>query len=96
MGKEHTSSAYQQLTREQIVTRVLPIIAEEAGMPTSDLRESHLLEEDLGFDSLTLIECSMELEEEFDVEISDEAAEGMRTIADVIDGMCKLLEGQPG
>lgn len=33
----------------------------------------------------------MELEEEFDVEIADEAAQEMRRVGDVINGMCKLL-----
>jgi len=96
MSQENAFSTSPHLTRDEVAARVLPILAEEAGMPPNGLRESHLLEEDLGFDSLTLIECSMELEEEFDVDISDEAAEGMRSVANVIDGMCKLLETQTG
>jgi acyl carrier protein len=94
MSHENASSMQGPLTRNQITARVIPILAEEAGMSPDDLRDSHLLEDDLGFDSLTLVESSMELEEEFDVEISDEAAEGMKTVGDVIEGMCKLLEGQ--
>ncbi len=96
MSQENAFSTGDTLTRDEIVARVLPILAEEAGMPPDDLRESHLLEEDLMFDSLMTIESVMELEDEFDMQVPDEAAQGMRTVGDVIDGMCKLLEGQSG
>lgn len=96
MNRENASSVSQPVTREAVASRVIPILAEEAGMPPEDLRESQSLIDDLMYDSLTVVETVMELEEEFDVEISDEAAEGMRTVADVIDGMCKLLGEQPG
>jgi acyl carrier protein len=80
------------MTRNEVAARVIPILAEEAGMSPEDLRDSHSLVHDLMYDSLTVVETVMELEEEFDIEISDHAAEGMRTVGDVIDGMCKLLE----
>ena len=96
MSQEHAFSTRQPLTREAVAARVIPILAEEAGMPPEDLRESQSLIDDLMYDSLTVVETVMELEEEFDIEISDEAAEGMRTVADVIDGMCVLLGEQSG
>ena len=89
MNSDNTFSANPTLTRDEIQTRVIPILAEEAGMEPSDMRESHLLSEI--FDSLSTVEAVMQLEEEFDVDISDEAAEGMKTVGDVIDGMCRLL-----
>ena len=84
-------NALPALTRDSIAARVLPILAEEAGMEPEDLRESHSLADDLLFDSLTSVEVVMELEEEFDLEIADEVAQEMRTVGDVINGMCNLL-----
>ncbi len=96
MNQENALTTRQPLTREDVAARVIPILAEEAGMPPEELRGSQSLINDLMYDSLTVVETVMELEEEFDLEIPDEAAEGMRTVADVIDGMCELLERQPG
>ncbi len=96
MNQKNVFSTCQPLTREIVAARVIPILAEEAGMPPEELRDSQSLIDDLMYDSLTVVETVMELEEEFDVQIPDEAAEGMRTVADVIDGMCKLLEKRPG
>ena len=46
--------------------------------------EAHL-HFDLGADSLDLVELIMSMEEEFDIEISDEDAEGLETVKDAID-----------
>lgn len=46
--------------------------------------------EDLGFDSLDHVELVMDLEDEFDIQISDEEAEKWKTIKDIVD----LLEKQ--
>ena len=42
------------------------------------------LVEDLGADSLDVVDLVMSLEEEFDIEIPDEDAEGIRTVGDVV------------
>ena len=91
MSQGNMSSARPTLTRDEVVARVIPILAEEADMPPEDVRESHSLTEDLMYDSLTSVEAVMELEEEFDIHVPDEAAQEMRTVGNVIDGMCKLL-----
>lgn len=92
MNQGNASSTRQPIARDEIAIRVVAILAEEADMEPGDVRESHSLTEDLMFDSLQVVEAVMELEEEFDVNIPDDAAEGMRTVGDVINGMCKLLE----
>ncbi len=96
MSQKKTCFTPQTLAREEVAARVLPILAEEAGMNPADLRETHSLVNDLMYDSLAKIEAAMELEEEFGVDVPDEAAEGMETVGNVIDGMCRLLEEQAG
>ncbi len=91
MTQGNASSTRSPLTREEVAARVLPILAEEAAVAVEGLSDSLRLIEDLLYDSLTQVEVVMELEEEFDVDISDEDAQKMRTVGDVVDGMCKLL-----
>ncbi len=92
MSQGNAFSTRRPLTRDEVAARVIPILAEQAGMAPEELRDSHSLIDDLLYDSLTVVETVMELEEEFDVEIADDAAEGMKTVGNVIDGMCRLLE----
>jgi len=54
-------------------------VSVEGGL-TDDLR----LDDDLGYDSLGLMEVVVDLEEEFDIEITDDAMEAWRTVGDVI------------
>lgn len=78
-------------SREQVVAEVKKIIAESSGVPVEQLHEDTTLLRDLPWDSLDLVECTMELEEQFDISISDELIEGARTINDISDGILTLL-----
>ena len=91
MSQGDTYSAHKPMTRDEIKARVISVLAEEAVMDPGDVRESHSLEGDLMFDSLMSVESVMELEEEFDIHVPDEAAQEMRTVRDVLEGMYKLL-----
>lgn len=62
---------------QEIICEQLKAKPEEVKLETSFI-------EDLGADSLDLIELVMALEEKYDIEISDENAEGMNTVDDVI------------
>jgi acyl carrier protein len=78
-------------SREQVLEEVKRIVAEFALMPAAEIRESHLLLEELGLDSLDLVECSMEVEEEFGISIPDELVEKVKTVGDIADGVAELL-----
>jgi acyl carrier protein len=66
-----------------IEVQVRSILAEQLGFDLSELRpEAHILD-DLGADSLDVVEMVMSLEEAFDIEVPDQDVEAMRTIADV-------------
>ncbi len=64
--------------------RVKAIIVEQLGVPTEEVVESASFIEDLGADSLDIVELVMALEEEYDIEISDEDAEKIQTVGDAI------------
>lgn len=59
------------------------IIAEVVGCDQDLVKEDSNFVEDLGFDSLNVVELVMQIEEEFDMEIPDEDAETLLTVKDL-------------
>jgi acyl carrier protein len=64
--------------------KVRQIICEQLGVNEADVTLDASFIEDLGADSLDIVELVMALEEEYDMEISDEEAEKIRTVQDVV------------
>lgn len=71
--------------REAISERVLAAVATVAGTDPGDLRPATELVNDLNLDSLAMFELVIELEESYDLRISDEDIDRIRTIEDIID-----------
>ncbi|USG67736.1 acyl carrier protein [Brevibacillus ruminantium] len=64
--------------------RVKKIIIDRLGVDESKITLEASFKEDLGADSLDVVELVMELEDEFDLEISDEDAEKITTVGEVV------------
>ena len=64
--------------------RVKEIICEQLGVSEDQVTPQASFIEDLGADSLDIVELVMAMEEEFDIEIPDEDAEKIQTIGDAI------------
>ena len=65
--------------------RVKEIIVEQLGVNESEVKPEAKFVDDLGADSLDLVELVMALEEEYNVEITDEDAEKIQTVGDAIE-----------
>lgn len=68
-----------------IEKRVKEIVAEQLGVDEGQVTNEASFMDDLGADSLDTVELVMALEEEFDIEISDENAEKIQNVQDAID-----------
>ncbi len=68
----------------KIEDKVKKIIAEKLDVDISDVVPEASLIDDLGADSLAIVELIMSIEEEFDIEIPDEDAEKLATVKEAI------------
>jgi acyl carrier protein len=63
---------------------VKEVVVEQLDCDPAEVKEDSKFIEDLGADSLDVVELVMALEEKFDIEIPDEDAEGIQTVSDAI------------
>ncbi len=68
-----------------VAERIKQIVAEQLGVEEDQVTTEASFMDDLGADSLDTVELVMALEEEFDIEISDEDAEKIQTVQNAID-----------
>ncbi|HEX9884443.1 MAG TPA: acyl carrier protein [Desulfobaccales bacterium] len=67
-----------------IEEKVIDIIVDKLGVERAEVIPEAVFVDDLGADSLDLVELIMAMEEEFGTEIADDEAEKLRTVQDVI------------
>jgi len=71
--------------------KIKQIIAEQLGISEEEINPEASFIEELGADSLDIVELIMAMEEEFEMEISDEDAEKMLSVQDAIDYVKKRI-----
>lgn len=69
---------------EKIFDKVKTIVVEQLGLNEAEVTAEASFVEDLGADSLDVVELVMALEEEFDLRITDEEAEQLTTVRDAV------------
>jgi acyl carrier protein len=72
------------VTTANIEQKVKNIIADQLGVGEEEIKPAASFIEDLGADSLDIVELVMAMEEEFEVEIPDEEAENIKTVQDAV------------
>ena len=72
------------ISAEEVTRKVKKVIAEQLGLQEEEIKDEASFLNDLGADSLDIVEMVMTLEEEFNMEISDEEAEKIQTVGEAI------------
>lgn len=73
------------MSHDEIFTKVQQIVCEQLSVEPAQVQPAASFQADLGADSLDTVELVMALEEEFSIEIPDEAAEKIGTVQDAVD-----------
>ncbi len=68
-----------------ITSRVINVVADQLSVDAGEIRPESSFQDDLGADSLDLVELIMAMEEEFDVKIDDDAAQKIKTVQNAVD-----------
>ena len=74
-----------EVKRRMVQEKVIAVIAKQLEISESEVKMDSLFIDDLGADSLDIVDLIMALEDEFDIEISDEDAEDIKTVKDIVD-----------
>jgi acyl carrier protein len=84
-GREsRTFQLWRTVNVASVAERVIEIVAEQLGVDKEKITPETSFVNDLGADSLDTVELVMELEEEFDINIPDDAAEKIQTVGQAI------------
>jgi acyl carrier protein len=68
-----------------VFEKVRKLISKELNLKEEDIKLESKITEDLGADSLDAVELIMAIEDEFGVSVSDEAAQNIRTVGDIVE-----------
>ena len=67
-----------------VYEKIVDILAEQFGEKAESITPDTLIIDDLGADSLDVVDLIMSVEDEFEIEVPDEAAETIKTVADFV------------
>ncbi|MBQ2798922.1 MAG: acyl carrier protein [Ruminiclostridium sp.] len=67
-----------------VFEKVKAIIVDQLDVDENDVTETSNIQDDLGADSLDIVDLVMSFEEEFDIEIPDDQVENIKTVGDIV------------
>ncbi len=93
MSIGNTDPGHGELSGEDVTARVIRVITETQKLPEGKITAASTFEE-LGFDSLDGINILFALENEFDINIPDDAARNIKSIPEMVQGIQGLIEAK--
>ena len=72
-----------------MLNKVIEILAEKLDKDASEITAESSIKEDLGADSLDMVEIGMAIEDIFEVEVTDKDVEKISTVQDVVNFVCE-------
>lgn len=82
------------MEKSEILEKIRRMISEKLGIGIDEVREDANIIEDLGADSLDLVDIIMYVEDTFGIRVEDEELEKIRTLEDIVDNIARKLEGE--
>lgn len=82
------------MTREEIFEEVKKLIADSMRVDPQDIKEDSKFVDDLGADSLDIVELVMAMESKFEIEIPDDDAQKIRTVGEAVDYLLNRLNSK--
>jgi acyl carrier protein len=80
--------------QDALSDRVVKLAAKQVALSTEQISRDARFVDDLGFDSLDVVEFMMEVEDEFDVSVPDDVAQKILTVRQAVDAIRRLVEAQ--
>ncbi len=78
-------------TTENVEQKVIELVCNQVDIPKEKISlDSHFIA-DIGFDSLDIVEFVMQVEDEFNISVSDEDSESIKTVGDAVKVIQKLI-----
>jgi len=85
LGKEKRKKLEEKnMTKEEIFEELKELVTDQLGVEDDEVTLEASIQDDLGADSLDLVDLAMEVEEKFGVKISDEDLENIKMIGDIV------------
>ncbi len=81
------------MTKNEVFRQIKKIIMEKFNLEEDDVKLTSTFVEDVGADSLDLVDLVMALEDEFGIKVDEEDTESLRSIEDVVDYIYEKLGG---
>ncbi|MDR2832276.1 MAG: acyl carrier protein [Streptococcaceae bacterium] len=78
------------MQRQEVFTKVANLMAKHFEVDVNTITDNTHLVDDLQADSIKVMELILDMEDEFDIEVSDEAAEEMLTVGKIVDSLVSL------
>ena len=78
-------------TKNEIFEKVRSVVAEKLNLEEETIAPESAILEDLGADSLYVVDLVMALEEEFDIQVPDEDMENLTTVGDIVNYVVQRL-----
>jgi acyl carrier protein len=74
----------EKMAKEEIFDKLKELVADQLGVEEDEVTMEATMQDDLGADSLDLVDLVMSVEEEFGVKVADEDLENIKTVGDIV------------
>jgi acyl carrier protein len=74
----------EKMAKEEIFDKLKELVVDQLGVEEDEVTMEATMQDDLGADSLDLVDLVMSVEEEFGVKVADEDLENIKTVGDIV------------